>query len=209
MGVTYFKRFRMEIDLLRTRLPEPSLPEGYVWVPWSPATLDRHADVKYESFRSEIDSEVFPCLGQPAGCRRLMGEIAQRNTFLPQATWLISSQIPPHEGMGGARFGAREGQHREDCGTIQGLAQPGALGAVQNVGIVPQHRGLGLGRALVLKALSGFRDARMVRVYLEVTAKNTLAVQLYRSIGFRLTRTTYKSVESDKSIETGMPAFTT
>lgn len=205
MGVMYFKRFRMEIDLLRTRLPDPVLPEGYAWVPWTPATLNRHADVKYESFRSEIDSEVFPCLGQPAGCRRLMGEIAQRNTFLPQATWLISCQLPPADAADERPTMSLtySGWRMEDCGTIQGLAQPGAIGAVQNVGIVPQHRGMGLGRALVLKALSGFRDARMVRVYLEVTAKNTLAVQLYRSIGFRLTRTTYKSVESEA------PAFST
>jgi ribosomal protein S18 acetylase RimI-like enzyme len=54
---------------------------------------------------------------------------------------------------------------------------------------------MGLGRALVLKSLHGFRRAGMQRVYLEVTAENTPAVELYRSIGFRLKRTMFKSVE--------------
>lgn len=182
MGVAYFKRFRMEIDLLRTRLSEPVLPENYRWCVWHPSLVSRHAAAKYASFRSEIDSQVFPCLGDSEGCRRLMNEIATRSNFLPQATWLIS------------HFPA-DGSPSEDCGTIQGIVQQGWLGAVQNVGVIPEHRGLGLGRALVLKALLGFREGRASRVYLEVTAKNTNAVQLYRSIGFRLAKTTYKTVE--------------
>src|SRR5438876_101155 len=80
-------------------------------------------------------------------------------------------------------------------GTIQGVVQTGQWGAVQNVGVAPEHRGRGLGRALVLKSLSGFRTAGVPRVYLEVTARNTAAVQLYRSLGFRLARTTYKAVD--------------
>ena len=35
---------------------------------------------------------------------------------------------------------------------------------------------------------------------LEVTAKNSLAVQLYRSIGFRLAKTTYKTVEVEPPV---------
>ena len=70
MGFTYFKRFRMEIDLKRTRISQPQLPQGYFWVGWHPALLERHASAKYESFRVEIDSKVFPCLGNVEGCRR-------------------------------------------------------------------------------------------------------------------------------------------
>ena len=182
MGVTYFKRFRMEIDLTRVAIAEPRLPDDYRWVKWSPLLVDRHATAKFESFRSEIDSQVFPCLGESAGCRRLMYEITQRQVFLPQATWLLNHIDDLGESI-------------EDCGTIQGIVQPSALGAIQNVGMVPGHRGKGLGRALVQKALCGFRIAGVSRVYLEVTAKNLPAVQLYRSLGFRLTRTTYKAVE--------------
>ena len=184
MGFTYFKRFRMEIDLKRTPYELPVLPEAYQWVPWDPSLLERHANAKFESFRTEIDSRVFPCLGVYDGCRRLMQEISNRECFLPEATWLIAHTHP-------------EGGPPVDCGTIQGLSQPGDIGAVQNVGVVPEHRRQGLGRALVLKALIGFREARMTRAYLEVTARNTMAVNLYRSIGFQLARTVYKAIEEE------------
>lgn len=191
MGVTYYKRFRMEIILAQARLSEPVLPEGYAWVAWQQSLLERHALAKFESFRDEIDSEVFPCLGDPLSCRSLMSEIVQRATFVPQATWLISCRIAPVQ----SERGQSERGQWEDCGTIQGLIQTGQWGAVQNVGIAPEHRGRGLGRALVLKSLAGFQEAGVSRVYLDVTARNTAAVQLYRSVGFRLARTTYKAVD--------------
>src|SRR5579863_2414288 len=124
MGVTYFKRFRMEIDLNRLSLGQPILPDGYEWLNWHPGLLERHALAKFESFRSEIDSDVFPSLGDQAGCRSLMSEIVQRATFVPGATWLISCHVAPD-------------QH-EDCGTIQGLVQAGEWGAIQNVGVAPE-----------------------------------------------------------------------
>ena len=184
MGMTYFRRFRMEIDFDEVNLPQPSLPDGYRWSAWQPALLSRHVTVKFKSFRDEIDSQVFPCLGDLAGCQRLMLEIIRQKCFLPAATWLIS-----HRPRGSFRY--------VGCGTIQGVEHNATFGAVQNVGVVPEHRGLGLGRALVLKALHGFEESGLRRVYLEVTAHNTEAVELYRSIGFRLTRTMYKAIETE------------
>lgn len=184
MATRYFKRFRMEVDLARLRAPEPSLPDGYCWVAWHEELAERHARVKYLSFRNEVDSQVFACLGAFEGCSRLMREIAGQRTFLPEATWLLCCLDD-------------DGRWR-DCGTIQGLAHSETLGAVQNVGITPEHRGLGLGRALLLKSLHGFRAARLRRVYLEVTATNAPAVQLYQSVGFRLVRTSYRAAEVEE-----------
>ncbi len=186
MAHRYFKRFRMEIDLSRLQEGVPELPEGFFWSEWDPALVTRHAQAKHASFSREIDAHVFPCLGNIAGCQRLMREIARRDSFLPAATWLISTQ-------------GHNGHDTQDWGTIQGLAQQGRMGSIQNVGVAPQHRGMGLGRALVLKALRGFYEARMRRVFLEVTADNDPAVELYRSIGFKLTRTLYKAVDVEPS----------
>jgi GNAT superfamily N-acetyltransferase len=186
MGVNYVRRFRMEFDFATTHLSQPVLPDGYRWVPWQDRLLERHAMTKFESFQYEIDSRVFPCLGDLDGCRALMGEISRQRGFLPGATWLITHRTEPEDHVW---------RQPVDCGTIQGLAPSINLGAVQNVGIVPEHRGLGLGKALVLKSLHGFRRAGMQRVYLEVTADNTPAVELYRTIGFRLKRTMFKAVE--------------
>ena len=80
MGLTYFKRFRMEIDLRGREFSHPRLPDCFYFVPWdrSRSHLEAHAETKFNSFRLEIDSNVFPCLGDYAGCLHLMEEIAAK-----------------------------------------------------------------------------------------------------------------------------------
>jgi ribosomal protein S18 acetylase RimI-like enzyme len=175
MAITYYKRFRMEIDLDGTLAP-PVLPGSFSWRPWDEALIDQHAEVKYLSFRDEIDAQVFPCLGDRFGCQRLMREIRRKPGFLPQACWLIA---------GPAGY----------CGTIQGVIDRGPIGAIQNVGVVPFYRGFGLGHALVRRALAGFFHAGLRRAYLEVTAENSAAVRLYRDVGFRRAKILYKAVD--------------
>ena len=172
---TYYKRFRMEIDL---QLPFPAaiLPSGYRWVPWDDALLETHAEVKFASFHGEIDSAVFPSLADRNGCHYLMTEISRKPGFLPVATWLITGPTG-------------------DVGTVQGVIDRGPIGAIQNLGVVPGYRGLGLGRSLIRQALDGFCRAGLRRAYLEVTAENAAAVRLYRSVGFRRAKTLYKAVD--------------
>jgi len=182
MGLTYFKRYRMEIPLAGRDLSIEVFPEGYHFLAWSPELLEAHAETKYLSFRSEIDASVFPCFGDRTGCYRLMTEITLKRGFLPAATWL-------------AVYEGNELQGPEYCGTIQGIEDAGGFGAIQNLGVTPGHRGRGLGRLLMLKALAGFQSVGLTRAYLEVTAQNESAIQLYERIGFRKTRTLYKAVE--------------
>lgn len=184
MAVTYFRRFRMQIDLRKVTLRAPVLPEEFRWVPWSWQAAQRHAYVKHHSFAGEIDAEVFTCFTTQESCRELMDALSRLDAFLPTTTWLITRQ--PFE----------QWTPRWDCASIQGLSRAEQLGSIQNVGVVPDCRGLGLGRALVLKSLHGFRDAGFKRVCLEVTARNEAAVKLYWKLGFRITRTLYKSVSA-------------
>ncbi len=175
-NISYFKRFRMEIAL--PEVPAvPRLPEGYAFVPWNDALLEMHAEVLFASFHDEIDAIVFPSLGDRRGCFCLMKEIRLKAGFCPEATWLLATP---------SGF----------CGTIQGRRERTGLGAIQNLGIMPQQRGQGLGTALLLRALDGFRRAGLSRAFLEVTAQNDAAVQLYRRIGFRRRKTVYKAVET-------------
>ena len=187
MSTLYFRRYRMEFEFRRIELQHPVLPDGYRWLSWNPLLLERHSLAKWHSFVDELDASVFPCLGKLAGCRRLMSEIARQSNFVASATWLLSYQ-------------PERNWPATDCGTIQGVARNRRLGAIQNIGVTPEHRGQGLGRALVLRSLIGFRAAGLRRVYLEVTAENTPAVELYRSIGFRLVRTMYRSVEQPEEV---------
>jgi RimJ/RimL family protein N-acetyltransferase len=175
-NLTYYKRYRMEIEVW-SAAEASLLPAGYQWLPWREDLLDCHADALYHCFADELDSQVFPSLGSPHGCRQLMREIRRKPGFLPAATWLVT-------GPDGA------------CGTVQGVRDRTGTGAIQNVGITRRHRCQGLGRTLVLQALAGFRQAGLQRVVLEVTARNEAAVRLYQRIGFRKRKTLYKAVDA-------------
>jgi GNAT superfamily N-acetyltransferase len=182
VGLTYFKRYRMEIDLVGCDLRWPPVPRGYSCLPWNPALLASHAEAKFVSFRDEIDANVFPCLGESAGCQRLMKEIAEKPGFLPAATWLAICTGPTGRGS-------------VECGTIQGVRDRSGMGAVQNLGVAPDHRRCGLGMCLLVRSLDGFRQSGVERVFLEVTAENRSAIRLYRRLGFRTVKTVYKAVE--------------
>ena len=183
MVLTYFKRFRMEIDLAKATETTPELPAGYQWLAWRPYLLGAHAEVKYRSFRAEIDANVFPCLGDHDSCVQLMSEISHRDGFLPQGTWLIAWQPDPKGPL-------------EYCGTIQGVCDKQGFGAIQNLGVVPEHRGFGLGKHLLRRALLGFQEAGLTQSCLEVTAQNSSAVRMYYRFGFRKARTLYKVSEA-------------
>jgi GNAT superfamily N-acetyltransferase len=171
--VRYFKRYKMEVEL--AALPAPELPRHYRWLPWHGSLLDAHADVLCQSFYGELDSEVFPSLGDRNGCACLLTEIARKPGFSPDATWLLvdPANLP--------------------CASVQGVLDR-CYGAIQNLGVIPSHRGRGLGQAALLQALHGFWRAGRGRALLEVTAGNDSAVRLYRRLGFRSRKTIYKAV---------------
>lgn len=176
-GVTYFKRFRMEADLLASFAPVPELAPGFAWLPWREDLLEQHARAKQQSFDKEIDGLIFPNLSTYEGCVRLMRDIRRRQGFCAAATWLIV-----HDGV--------------PCGTIQGVSDRCGAGVIQNLGVVPAYRGRGIGAALMLQAMLGFRQVGLGRAALEVTAQNGAAVRLYRRLGFRCRRTLYKAVDA-------------
>ena len=181
MGIVYFRRFRMEIDLTGPLFPQPATPPEYRLAAWDDRLLETHAETKFHCFHWEMDANVFPSLSTREGCHRLMTEIARRPGFVPQATWLLDHW--PSD--------ARRPEH---CGTIQGVAEEN-VGSIQNVGILPEHRGKGLGTVLLWHSLAGFKAVGVERVFLEVTAQNSGACRLYERLGFRRTKVVYKASE--------------
>ena len=51
----------MELDLHQFVIPSIEIPPGYRFVAWDDQDLSKHAEVKYLSFRNEIDANVFSC----------------------------------------------------------------------------------------------------------------------------------------------------
>ncbi len=179
MTLVYFKRFRMQFDLLETPIPPPLRSPGIDFLEWDERLIHPHGLAKWESFRREMDVNVFPCLGDRDGCRQLMRDISRRDNFVPEATWL-------------AQVNERPNQQGRSVGTIQGLRGSQDLGSIQNIGVVPEYRGKGIGRELIRRNLEGFRSVGCRKVQLEVTIHNFGAIQLYESIGFRKIETVFK-----------------
>jgi GNAT superfamily N-acetyltransferase len=182
LNLRYHKRFQMEVDLRHWRRTPVAIYPDYRLASWSSDLLPEHAEVKYSSFRDELDAVVFPCLGDLQSCRRLMEEIADRDGFVPEATWLAQ-----YIGAGPNRV--------ESCGTIQAIRTTRQRANIQNIGVTPLHRGRGVGAALVNVALGGLQQVGVTRVGLEVTAQNVTAVRLYQRLGFRSVKTVYKAIE--------------
>jgi len=193
----HFKRFRMEADLrwppcglsdlYRRAIRRATLPDGFDWAPWNDALCFTHAEVKALSFQDETDSLIFRSLSSLEGCRELMAAIRNRPGFCPQATWLVLAA-----------------DSAASVATVQGVIDEHGHGGIQNVGVVPEYRGRGLGRALMLKALAGFAACGVRQAYLEVTASNLAAMRMYRSLGFRCTKTVYRSVPAPEPVAVGL-----
>lgn len=57
-------------------------------------------------------------------------------------------------------------------------------GELANVAVTPRLRGKGLGRRLMARVMEVARERGVEKLYLEVRASNTAALELYRSLGF-------------------------
>jgi ribosomal protein S18 acetylase RimI-like enzyme len=204
---TYFKRYRMELDLRRPPIAladvlDPSvgaaaLPAGYQWLPWRDSLCLAHAEVKALCFQEETDAVIFRCLASVGGCRELMMAIRDRPGFCARATWLVAASNLSSED-------AATGIAGNCVATVQGVIDSAGHGGIQNVGVIPEFRGRGLGRALMVKALAGFLQSGAKRAYLEVTAGNQSAIRIYRELGFRCTRTVYRAVPALEPVAAGV-----
>lgn len=63
------------------------------------------------------------------------------------------------------------------------------LGAIFGLGVLPEHRRKGYGRALLLMAIEKLKEANAQEIMLQVAAENANALNLYKSCGFAETST--------------------
>ena len=180
--IVFFKRYRMQFDLRNHLFEDIQTPPNFRLLKWRPSLLRSHAEVKFRSFREELDSNVFPSLGNADGCFKLMRDISGSGNFVPEATWLLSHADP------GREFSV-------SCGTVQGIMDGSDLGLIQNIGVVKSYRGQGLGSLIVRKSLAGFQEVGAKVVSLEVTTQNESAIRLYERLGFKTQKIVYKTVE--------------
>ncbi|WFA09228.1 GNAT family N-acetyltransferase [Tissierella sp. Yu-01] len=61
------------------------------------------------------------------------------------------------------------------------------VGGIYGLGVLPDNRGKGFGRAILLKSIERLKDVKAKEIMLQVAAKNAIALKLYKSCGFRET----------------------
>ena len=59
-------------------------------------------------------------------------------------------------------------------------------GHVVSVAILEQHRGRGIGKALMLEGINGVLSRKSDEIYLEVRLSNTQAIRMYQGLGFQI-----------------------
>jgi ribosomal-protein-alanine N-acetyltransferase len=64
-------------------------------------------------------------------------------------------------------------------------------GHIVSVAVMPQHRRKGIAQAVIKRAIEGMRDYGAKQCYLEVRLTNTAAINLYKKLGFEITRTAH------------------
>jgi ribosomal protein S18 acetylase RimI-like enzyme len=166
----------MERALPQKPVEDCSLPAGYVWVPWSEAASDRHAEVLYQSFRGTLDALILPALASREECRKLIRYLTRWPGFHPKGLMLVTSD------------------YGDDVACIQASLDSVGDGVIINLAVLPDHRSRGLGTALLRCSLQNLAVLGARRVYLEVTASNETAMRLYRRHGFRCYQTLYREV---------------
>lgn len=62
-------------------------------------------------------------------------------------------------------------------------------GHIVSIAVMPQHRQKGIGQALITNALIGMRSYGAKQCFLEVRITNDPAINLYKKLGFKITRT--------------------
>ena len=80
------------------------------------------------------------------------------------------------------------------CRMEVGLSNFGFRGLVKkghivSVAVLPPYRRKGIGEALVNEAMNGMRLYNVKQCFLEVRVTNTEAINLYKKLGFQVTRT--------------------
>lgn len=164
--------WQMRRSLLAS-LPAPAWPEGVRLRAFEPGVDDQHW--------LAVNSAAFADLPDQGGWT--LADLHRRldeTWFDPEGFLIAESTQPGQEGaIAGFHWTKVHGRHRG-----RHAHDHEAIGEVYVLGVAPQWRGTGLGRALVLAGLAHLRRAGLTQAMLYVDASNTTAIGLYESLGF-------------------------
>ena len=170
-GFAAFDRVLLTRDLGRPLPPAPALPPGLELRGTDASQADAYAKFAFEAYRGTTDFNIITPDASPEAYLRLYRRFigGELGAYAPRLSLHLS----------------------DPSGTTVGVVHTIVLGRDPYVGdlsVAAAHRRKGLGRALLVRALNGYREAGHTRTGLTVTAQNTAAYNLYRSVGFEVER---------------------
>jgi len=150
-----------------------------------------HEHSEYEMILDTTKHDL-PFNTKPVWLRKAMNEDAEQVAYLSALCFgnrLELSQIimPEEEAKRGLTIYIAE-MAEGVIGKVN-LQKTGDIGAIYGLGIHPEFRGKGLGRALLLKAVETLKSDGFEKIMLQVDAINDTALGLYLSCGFEITTT--------------------
>ncbi|HEX9710516.1 MAG TPA: GNAT family N-acetyltransferase [Candidatus Thermoplasmatota archaeon] len=171
-GFLPLARALMLRDLTKGLPAPPPVPAGYTVVPPDPSRSDEWSRFALEAYRGTTDFAVITLEESEAAYRRLYARFLG-GEFGPYARGMSFAAVPE----GGAGPAA-----------VLHTVFVGPDPYVGDLSVHPAHRRRGLGRALLLRALSAYAAAGAKRAGLTATEQNRPAYALYRSVGFQVAR---------------------
>jgi len=150
-----------------------NLPIGYKVVPYRDIYFEELSNAVYLSFQNSSDVNFDPRFLSIEGSRDVTDKIVNSiyGRFIPQA-----SKVLLHE--------------NKLVGFCLANITAGSIGNIPLVGIVPDHRGLGLSRILLKSVMEDLIKSgkigfiRLSEVNASVDANNTSAYKMYKEVGF-------------------------
>lgn len=148
-----------------TRALEPELPAGYTFSPVAPgdtAAITAFVEVRNRNFKEvhgSSDSRVEDIL-----------------EFVASAEFLSGGLLLLHA------------PDSSPCGTLRVERDDDGTAFIGTISVDRAHRGIGLGKAIINKAVSVARAAGFAEAFLSVNATNTAALGLYEHNGFSVAK---------------------
>ncbi len=147
--------------------PEIELPKGYTLRPF---TLDRDEEALTELQNSAFDGTW---------------------GFCPNTVEQISARVRmDRSDPDGIMFILHSGRKAAYCWTTRAQNRFGSIGWISMVGVRPEYRGRGVGKAAVAAGMSYLQAGGVEAVELEVDSQNVAALAAYVKLGFRKTSET-------------------
>jgi ribosomal protein S18 acetylase RimI-like enzyme len=175
-GFQRYRRLFFSLDLPHANTSASQrLPADQVQIRrWTENDYQHAAGVITAAYRAHIDSEINDQYRTTAGSMRFLNNIVRFpgcGVFDPEASFVAIQQ--PTNALIGLILCSRV---RDD------------VGHVTQVCLVPEHRGQGLGEALLDSTCTALRNRKFNLLTLTVTEANHRAVDLYRKLGFETRR---------------------